>query len=177
MYGNYFGGSCRPKRGGDKPLLIGSENTRWPFCFNGLTGDTCNLCYVLGLTASVTLKGQSNPSVLLYSIRILRKKEALHFDSLHRESSASLRRVSPKTKSSYQYQRALVTNCRRDVWNMQVMLWNTKSILMDEFMGKPGSILVGSWVRKWMLWIPLIPMEQLYRSCSSPVTLNTQTAA
>lgn len=30
MYGNYCGSSCRPRRGGDKPLLIGSENMRWP---------------------------------------------------------------------------------------------------------------------------------------------------
>lgn len=26
MYGNYCGGSCRLRRGGDKPLLIGSQN-------------------------------------------------------------------------------------------------------------------------------------------------------
>lgn len=41
---------------------------------DGVTGDTCSFCYVLGLTASVTHKGHNDPSVPHYfhrSVKII----------------------------------------------------------------------------------------------------------
>lgn len=86
MYGNYCGGSCRLRRGGDKPLLIGSQNmscapsqhTHRPmtvFWVDGVMADTCTLCYVLQQAASVTREGQENHSKQHYFLQTLKKKK------------------------------------------------------------------------------------------------------
>lgn len=88
MYENYCGGSCRSKRGGDKPLLIGSENMSWagrPMCsqlhskivFLGGWSDRKYLYFLLCLATAehqLHLKGHNNS----FEQSLSKKKKVLH---------------------------------------------------------------------------------------------------